>query len=639
MDNYSKLVLSIVFFLLTTIQIQAQTTPLFQVDGTDGGVVIPRLNTAQRTGISAPSISELVYDTNTKSFWYYDGTSWQEIGQSSGGAASGILDSDGDTGVILSEGITDSIKFQIDGATKIVFESDSIGRTRIDFVNNEGNIAIGKQSQFSIANGQEFEPYSNISLGEKTLFSNTSGERNIAIGEHSLINNINGGSNIALGAFTLNDNISGFSNVAIGGESLSDNTTGSHNVGIGSGAVSSNTTGNDNIGLGSAALSNNTEGNENISIGLLSQRLNSTGSDNIALGSWSLFWNQSGSDNIAIGDSSLFNNTASKNIGIVARVMYENTAGTRNIGIGEESIYSNTTGNDNISLGYQSLQDNTNGNDNIALGDRALRYNTIGLANISIGNAASIKNTTGSFNIAIGGEALFDNVNTSNNVAIGFGSLDNTTSQGNTALGSSSGDTNLTGEYNVAIGAYADFSNPFLDDAVAIGSGTTVNASNKIRVGDSSITVIEGQVNFSSPSDRRFKYDVEETIPGLQFINALRPVQYKFDYKKFDDHVNQNITREKSQDYSAAPTLQSGFIAQEVESAAQAIGYNFHGLITPQNPTDNYGLRYADFVVPITKAIQELSATNEELAAENKDLKKMLIELKHEVDILKAKVK
>ncbi len=54
-----------------------------------------------------------------------------------------------------------------------------------------------------------------------------------------------------------------------------------------------------------------------------------------------------------------------------------------------------------------------------------------------------------------------------------------------------------------------------------------------------------------------------------------------------------------------AAELQSGFIAQEVEAAATAVGYDFHGVDKPKNETSHYGLRYAEFVVPMVKAMQE----------------------------------
>ncbi|MEM9849058.1 MAG: hypothetical protein AAF847_14325 [Bacteroidota bacterium] len=54
----------------------------------------------------------------------------------------------------------------------------------------------------------------------------------------------------------------------------------------------------------------------------------------------------------------------------------------------------------------------------------------------------------------------------------------------------------------------------------------------------------------------------------------------------------------------------SGFIAQEVEATAKQLDYDFSGVDVPQDEGDIYGLRYAEFVVPLVKAVQELSAEN-----------------------------
>jgi hypothetical protein len=49
----------------------------------------------------------------------------------------------------------------------------------------------------------------------------------------------------------------------------------------------------------------------------------------------------------------------------------------------------------------------------------------------------------------------------------------------------------------------------------------------------------------------------------------------------------------------------SGFLAQEVESAAQASHYDFSGLAKPKSETELYTLSYEAFVVPLVKAVQE----------------------------------
>ena len=61
-----------------------------------------------------------------------------------------------------------------------------------------------------------------------------------------------------------------------------------------------------------------------------------------------------------------------------------------------------------------------------------------------------------------------------------------------------------------------------------------------------------------------------------------------------------------------SPTT-TGFIAQEVEAAAKNIGYDFSGVDAPKNEKDMYGLRYAEIVVPLVKAVQELNQKNETL--------------------------
>jgi len=68
--------------------------------------------------------------------------------------------------------------------------------------------------------------------------------------------------------------------------------------------------------------------------------------------------------------------------------------------------------------------------------------------------------------------------------------------------------------------------------------------------------------------------------------------------------------------------VQSGFIAQEVEQAANEIGYDFSGIDLPKNENDHYGIRYAEFVVPLVKAVQEQQQMIDELKKEIIELKK-----------------
>jgi hypothetical protein len=65
----------------------------------------------------------------------------------------------------------------------------------------------------------------------------------------------------------------------------------------------------------------------------------------------------------------------------------------------------------------------------------------------------------------------------------------------------------------------------------------------------------------------------------------------------------------------------TGLLAQEVEAAASSLGYNFSGVDKPTNEQTVYGLRYAELVVPMIKAIQEMKQMIERQQAEINDLK------------------
>jgi hypothetical protein len=56
------------------------TTPAasaqLDITSNNKGMLVPRLNTAQRTGIASPATGLLVYDTDSTAFAYYTGSAW-----------------------------------------------------------------------------------------------------------------------------------------------------------------------------------------------------------------------------------------------------------------------------------------------------------------------------------------------------------------------------------------------------------------------------------------------------------------------------------------------------------------------------------------------------------------------------------
>lgn len=274
--------------------------------------------------------------------------------------------------------------------------------------------------------------------------------------------------------------------------------------------------------------------------------------------------------------------------------------------------------NFNTGWGFHALSNYTTGAYNTAVGARTLVNNT-GTYNTSVGTYALMYNSNGVSNTALGASALSSNIDGDYNTGIGAGTLAN----------------NSAGNMNTAIGSAADVMSPNLINATAIGFAALVNASNKVRIGNSAVTVIEGQVPFTTPSDGRFKYNVKEDVKGLDFILQLRPVTYQFDVERFDAALQNRDNKEvfkpsrtlQTSYNEAAAIRRTGFIAQEVEKAAEKSDYDFSGISKPKSSGGHYSLSYESFVVPLVKAIQELNTKVEVLTKENDLLRKNQVQL------------
>ncbi len=393
------------------------------------------------------------------------------------------------------------------------------------------------------------------------------------------------------------------------------------------------------IAIGDSALFFNQDNSE-IGIGNGALYSNTTGNGNTAIGNFSLVSNVTGSVNVAIGDFTLSSNDSSYNTAVGYAAL------------------SNTQDEQNSAVGAFALSDNIGGFYNTALGYAALTFNGFGFANTSVGRAALASNTDGIFNTAAGFNTL----------------ISNTTGGQNTAYGSYALRTVSTGSYNTAIGDSADVSLGTLFNTTAVGYKATAITNNSVRIGNTLVTSIGGQVGWSVLSDGRYKKDVNEDVKGLDFIMQLRPVTYHYDFEKVRAEkyaanptatgnnnstmpavfsttgklsgkriVNRNFSLDRTNgsfnSNISARTLNpqlskyyeevskndqiryTGFIAQEVEAAANKIGFNFSGVDKPKNDTDQYSLRYAEFVVPLVKAVQEQQAVIE---SQNKKIDALL---------------
>lgn len=447
------------------------------------------------------------------------------------------------------------------------------------------NIGIGDNAFFTNTTG-----YHNIAIGSNALYKNSTGIENIAIGSNAMHENTTSSANTAIGYEAMYLNIDHGENVAVGYQALRSNNADS-NTAVGYQSLYANTLGDSNTAVGRESLRNSTTGSANTALGRESLHMNTTGANNSAFGNKSLRNNTTGNENTSGGDLSLFSNdTGSGNSAYGINSLFHNLSGQVNTGIGKETLYNNITGNYNVALGFASLYSNTSGDQNIAIGMESSRDNISGAGNIAIGLEASRINSSGNNNVAVGNFALYNNVSGSNNTALGY---------------------------------QADVSNGSITNSTALGNGALVNQSNKVRIGNDNVTIIEGFVAMSVASDRRYKEEIV-TIPlGLDFINQLHPVEY---IKKTNS--------EKTKEW--------GLIAQELKETLDKVKYKNAAIITSDKSKNEFlSIRYTDLFAPIIKSIQELSESDKKVENLQKTItaqESKIIELNTKLEVLEKKI-
>ena len=330
---------------------------------------------------------------------------------------------------------------------------------------------------------------------------------------------------------------------------------------------------------------------------------NLTTDSNLGVGRDMLNSVTSGSYNTAIGADALRDlTTGYNNLAIGANSQRRNIGGIANTAIGVNALQENQYGLWNVAIGNHALRYNT-ASDNAAVGSGALEFNTTGIFNTAFGKDALKNNSVGSNNTSVGLGALLNSVS-NNNTAMGTNSLKNTTGYSNTSLGNAAGEINTTGNENTAIGATATFGANNLSNATAIGFGANASASNKIRLGNGAVTVIEGAVSFTAASDSRIKKNIVNSNYGLATVLKLRPVEY-------------NLT---SNDLK-----QVGFIAQEVQKLVPEVVTGKEGDLSKG---EILGITYSNLVPVLTKAIQEqqkqIEDQNAKIAAQQKQIEELI---------------
>jgi hypothetical protein len=217
---------------------------------------------------------------------------------------------------------------------------------------------------------------------------------------------------------------------------------------------------------------------------------------------------------------------------------------------------------------------------------------------------------------------------------------------------------NTTANQNTAIGAECLAAGTNFSNCSGIGYGAQVDGNNQVQLGNSATTAFAyGAVQ--ERSDIRDKADVRDTELGLEFVNALRPVDFKWDMREdyrpeapslvikpadlkedateeekakyaqelaaynaykveldkwLEDVKLANITHDGSKKRNR---FHHGLIAQEVKAVLDAKGVDFGGFQdhSVKGGDDVLSIGYVELIAPLIKAVQELSAKVAELEA------------------------
>jgi hypothetical protein len=313
-------------------------------------------------------------------------------------------------------------------------------------------------------------------------------------------------------------NITGANNTAVGINTLASTVGGVANSAFGTDALMNNT-GDDNCALGYGTLGQNIGGAKNNAFGRSALAANISGQNNVAFGYQSMVGCVAVNNNVAIGINTLAVDSAGSSTAVGCYSLSSNTAGTCNSALGFYSLASNIAGNFHTAIGFQALTaHNTNSDNNTAVGYQSMVANTSGHSNTAVGYQSLAGNVGSSRSTALG-YMIGQSTSVSDSIGIGYGTNGSPAAAGDFKVGSNL-NTWISGTYNVAEASalfqvYGSLI-PTTDNTVSLGDSTHLWTN----VWSTNATI--------QTSDARKKDYIEDIVLGLNFIERLRPVSYKW---------------------------------------------------------------------------------------------------------------
>ena len=203
--------------------------------------------------------------------------------------------------------------------------------------------------------------------------------------------------------------------------------------------------------------------------------------------------------------------------------------------------------------------------------------------NTFVGYYAGHFSTTGSSNTANGVNALRSNTTGNSNTAIGV----------NAGRFITAGGGNQTSSNGVYLGPDTRASQNGNSNEIVIGASTRGNGSNTVTLGSTAITGAHVQVAWTIVSDERDKTDIAPVDHGLDFINQINPVKFRYT---------------ETRGGPATGPSRYGFSAQDVLNAEGA-----NPVIVDATDLENLKLNETALISVLVKAVKELAAKVKEL--------------------------
>ena len=142
--------------------------------------------------------------------------------------------------------------------------------------------------------------------------------------------------------------------------------------------------------------------------------------------------------------------------------------------------------------------------------------------------------------------------------------------------------------------------------------------TNTVRIGtdggNATLGLDGSDTSWAAASDERLKKDIVNSTVGLSFINALRPVTFKWNAKDAVADTLPQYDADSSDPVYGVGKAHHGFIAQEVKAVIDANSdvVNGHN-IWVEDPDGTQQVAPSALVPMLVKAIQELTARLETL--------------------------